>query len=298
MSTRAADVEVFRAVRARPASASPVCRIGRVRPPAERTSADPADAAEARALDALVEQFGPLELTPAAVKRLVLERVAAAVERERSRFRLDVHDLLGARFGALAWMLNGARDLIVADPETAAAQLEIAERTARAGLAEARRTAMGYAFEHDDRSDLAARIERWIVDTRSSYGPMLALKVAGKPYPIAPVAADQLVAIVREAISNAARHGAARQVVVGLHYLAKSLSLHIADDGCGFDPEIATVGLGRSGMRGRARRIGARLTEVSAPGAGTRIEVRAGALRLRHGQAAPAAPATAMARCA
>jgi two-component system CheB/CheR fusion protein len=90
-----------------------------------------------------------------------------------------------------------------------------------------------------------------------------------------PVAADDptglihLYRITQEAISNAIRHGQAKNIYVDLVHAGDRLILSIEDDGVGFDPSSARLGLGMRTMQHRARLIGATLTVERADGGGT-----------------------------
>jgi signal transduction histidine kinase len=84
---------------------------------------------------------------------------------------------------------------------------------------------------------------------------------------------EALVRIVREAVSNTARHGQASTVTVQLSG-GPGVTVRVGDDGIGFDPaERDRDGFGLTSMRERARALGGELSVTSAPGDGTRIEV-------------------------
>ncbi len=84
--------------------------------------------------------------------------------------------------------------------------------------------------------------------------------------------------VVREAVTNAARHGGASTVSISLSGHG-GLGLRIADDGRGFDPTAAVAEGGSSGgfglisMRERVEALGGQLRIFSSPGSGTEIEV-------------------------
>jgi signal transduction histidine kinase len=85
--------------------------------------------------------------------------------------------------------------------------------------------------------------------------------------------------VVQESITNALRHAGARRIAVRIVRAPTAISLSIADDGRGFDPgtldEAAANGhLGVLGMRERVRARGGRFQVISAPGAGTTVEVQ------------------------
>jgi signal transduction histidine kinase len=65
---------------------------------------------------------------------------------------------------------------------------------------------------------------------------------------------EELVRIAREAMSNAAQHGHAREILVSLQARREKLVLRVDDDGCGIGVSaIPQRGLGLGWMRGRPR---------------------------------------------
>ena len=91
---------------------------------------------------------------------------------------------------------------------------------------------------------------------------------------VTPDEREALIRIVREAITNAGRHGGATSVSVELTNGHGTL-LRIADDGSGFDPRHTRVGgFGLVSMRERAEALGGRFTLCSEDAGGTKIEVR------------------------
>lgn len=86
-------------------------------------------------------------------------------------------------------------------------------------------------------------------------------------------AADHLLATLREALSNVARHAAAGAVDIDLRIVADRVQLTVRDDGRGLDPELAAGGVGRglSNMAARAERHHGSLRIDSAPGQGTTL---------------------------
>jgi signal transduction histidine kinase len=86
-----------------------------------------------------------------------------------------------------------------------------------------------------------------------------------------------LFLIGREAIANAVTHAGATRIDLRLIYSEKELLLAIQDDGRGFDAAAAADRNGHWGlrnMRERAEHVGAEFTLATAPGEGTRIEVK------------------------
>jgi signal transduction histidine kinase len=55
--------------------------------------------------------------------------------------------------------------------------------------------------------------------------------------------------------------------------VGSQVSVHVEDDGVGFDPASASVS-GLEGLRGRVEQVGGEVDVASLPGAGTRVTVR------------------------
>jgi signal transduction histidine kinase len=85
---------------------------------------------------------------------------------------------------------------------------------------------------------------------------------------------ESIVRIVREAVTNAVRHGGARHIEIRFGTSDVPI-LRISDDGAGFDV-VKAAETGRFGllsMQERAEKIGGSLQVHSAPGQGTTVEV-------------------------
>jgi signal transduction histidine kinase len=83
---------------------------------------------------------------------------------------------------------------------------------------------------------------------------------------------ETLLRIVREAVTNAARHGQASHISIRLSN-GRGLHLDVKDDGKGFDPVLGGPGFGLHSMRERATALGGEFRLASSPGHGTEIQV-------------------------
>ncbi len=86
--------------------------------------------------------------------------------------------------------------------------------------------------------------------------------------------------MMREALTNAVRHSGSEHVRVKLEIRGPELVGAVEDDGGGFDPAVAgwagpSRGVGLRSMRERVEILGGSLRVDSAPGAGTKVELRA-----------------------
>ena len=96
------------------------------------------------------------------------------------------------------------------------------------------------------------------------------------PGPVPRAVGSCIYRVARESLQNIAQHAKARNVSVALKTEKEAVVLTIIDDGVGFEPEAVKGrgGLGLIGMEERARLVKGRLTTVSQPGKGVRLELR------------------------
>jgi signal transduction histidine kinase len=88
-------------------------------------------------------------------------------------------------------------------------------------------------------------------------------------------ASVHLYRIAQEAISNAVRHGHARQIRVRLESAGETILMQIVDDGAGIDPPApSTNGMGLKIMKYRARMIGAEIQVTRREEGGTTVTCR------------------------
>jgi signal transduction histidine kinase len=83
--------------------------------------------------------------------------------------------------------------------------------------------------------------------------------------------AGDIVQLVREALSNVGRHGAAATCRVTLRRDDAILLLEIDDDGLGFDVDLTTWGMGLQNLKERVGSLGGTFEVRSKPGEGTTV---------------------------
>jgi signal transduction histidine kinase len=87
---------------------------------------------------------------------------------------------------------------------------------------------------------------------------------------VPPELADELAAVLREALSNVARHAHASSVAVALDVSSSQLCLSVTDDGVGLGTTTRRSGL--ANLTERATRRGGTLTVTSGPDEGTQLQ--------------------------
>jgi signal transduction histidine kinase len=206
------------------------------------------------------------------VDRSLFEARRQAVLEERNRIARDIHDTLAQGFGAILMQLQAAqRAGAAALPPSAARSLETAVDLARTHLIEARRSVSALRPHSTEREDVATALRRMVDLAQRTADVPVELVVDELPEFDAGVERE-LSGIAQEALTNAVRHSRAHRIVVhagGVRGVGFRLS--VADDGRGIANDRLTAGFGMTSMRERAERIGASLTFVTAPRAGTEV---------------------------
>jgi signal transduction histidine kinase len=195
---------------------------------------------------------------------------------ERARLGRDLHDGVIQSLYASGMNLASARALLEQDPRAANELLEQTRRELNVTIREVRSfitrlepiTTGGQSFSEAVRN-LAdfmqaiqpARCELAIDDRLAG-----SLSIDDR---------TQLLYIVREALSNALRHGAATAITIRLQSQAQVAELTVQDNGCGFDSTApAGGGRGLANLAQRAIELSGSLDIRSQPGHGTTLTLR------------------------
>jgi signal transduction histidine kinase len=122
---------------------------------------------------------------------------------------------------------------------------------------------------------LATAVELQIAQLKKLEWPEVVYEVKGEYQFLDEQKEIFILRILQEAVNNIIRHSEARKVTIQLNYTPTNLSLHIADNGKGFDPRVGGNGSssGISNMNKRAKMIGAEFNINSTPGVGTAVSL-------------------------
>ena len=212
---------------------------------------------------------------------IILSAVVVVLQRRRSkrqqealreRIARDLHDEIGASLSHLAMQGDLARQQLDR-AELTSERLQNLSDSARETLDQMRDIVWLLSPKAGgDWHELSLRLEA--ITRRLLEGTGHEVKVEGNP-PAGKPAIEQardLVAFLKESLTNARRHGRPPMIKVSLEW-GSSLWLRIEDDGKGFDGKAArsSSGIGLRHLRERCGAMGADLTIDSSPGKGTRI---------------------------
>lgn len=178
---------------------------------------------------------------------LALDRAQAISDRQelilvsdRDRIARDLHDLVIQRLFATGLQLQGARRIAASDEvadriDSAVADLDVTIRDIRSTIFE-----LQHGHERSLRADVRGLVKEYVPVL--GFTPMV--RTSGPldsavPGPVA----EQLVAVLREALSNVARHAEADAAVVEVEVRPEVVLLRVADNGRGLPPERHESGL-------------------------------------------------------
>lgn len=209
------------------------------------------------------------------VSRIIRERLLERT-RERERIARELHDTMIQGIQGLIMRFQAVADHLAHDRDAQAILIPALDR-AEEMLIEGRDRVKG--LRRPEERDLQAEIAR--LPGRYPFDPATRVSISrkGVPRPVAAEIADDVIAIVGEALCNAALHAQAEEVEVVINYKRLSLGVFVRDDGVGISPDVQLKGgrpghFGLTGMRERARRIKAKLSIESGQGFGTLVEFR------------------------
>lgn len=199
-----------------------------------------------------------------AQRAALLKAWLKAQEEERGRIARELHDEVGQALTGLILGLEGVRG------ERAEALKELA----RATLAEVRRLALDLRPSVLDHLGLEAALRRYVREFSERTGVEMDFSFH-LARPLSWEVETVVYWVVQEALTNVARHSGSPRASVGVVEASGEVRVFVEDEGRGFDPKAVGPGhQGLWGMRERVELLGGRLLVESAPGEGTRLQVR------------------------
>jgi signal transduction histidine kinase len=216
----------------------------------------------------LVESFAGQAAISLRLGAAAADREQVAVLGDRDRIARDLHDLVIQRLFATGMSLEGA---LRGMPPEAADRVRQAVDDLDATIKEIRTSIFALqnpapAAGEGVRSAVLAAARA--ASTSLGFDPSVAFE--GPVDTVVPAAVgEQMLAVLREALSNAARHAAATAVSVTITADVSSVSLVVTDDGKGMPTNGRRSGL--ANLERRAADLGGTFTAAPRPGGGTAV---------------------------
>ncbi|HOS39297.1 MAG TPA: response regulator [Spirochaetota bacterium] len=201
------------------------------------------------------------------------KRVLGEIEKERARIGQDLHDGLGQHLAGIAFKSEIVKlKLAERAPDAAGDIAEIGELVQQA-IDQARGLARGLCPVDMDGGGLRAALADLCANTERLF-PVACLLTWDEGIDVAgDLEATHLFYIVKEAVNNAFRHGAAKNIVITARRENDSVTVRVSDDGSGIPDEATGRGMGLSIMHYRAWVIGGSLSVQRNTSGGTDVAV-------------------------
>jgi signal transduction histidine kinase len=204
------------------------------------------------------------------------ERAERELANERRRVAAELHDTLEQTLTAASLQIHAASRTLSAQPETAARQLMLANQLVSRGRKEVRDAVWDLRLDERAVILLGPMLQRLCEELRGGE-VRTAFLLRGEDAPCPSHIAVQVIRLVREAITNALKHGKPERVNVTLEASPGRWILTVKDDGKGFEPGAVpgpdTGHFGLVGMEERVQRLGGSLEMLSKPGQGCEVRV-------------------------
>jgi signal transduction histidine kinase len=182
---------------------------------------------------------------------------------DRDRIARDLHDHVIQRLFAAGLALQGAIPRI--RPADAAQRVEKCVDDLQEVISEIRTAIFDLHSGSAGSTRLRQRLDAALAQFASA-DVRISARYHGPLSVIEPAIADHTEAVVREAVSNAVRHGSATEIALTVR-VDDDLTVEITDNGRGFDGPITESGL--ANLRLRAQEYGGDLALTEPPGGGT-----------------------------
>jgi signal transduction histidine kinase len=194
----------------------------------------------------------------------------AALLEDRERIARDLHDSIIQDLFAVGLAIQSSIAQVERDPETVRRSLDHAVEQLDGTIGSLRRYIFDLRPPVWARPSLSQRLAEMVGSLTGPYEVRVDLDVACPPNLVPDDVAEELLATVKEALSNALRHAAARSIEIRVGCGQSQAVVSVSDDGTGFEPaNSGDGGMGLTNMAGRVAAIGGSFRIESSPGNGT-----------------------------
>ena len=194
-------------------------------------------------------------------------------ETERRRIGQDLHDGLGQHLTGVAFMGKVLEDRLAESSAPEAAEAAKIVKLVNESIKMTRELARGLLPVVSEAHGLMSALEHWARRGERVVSCECAVSNAATPVFVQDEAlAEHLYRLAQEAVTNAIKHGRAKNIAIGLAVVKGGGVLTVRDDGCGFEVgSEGQSGLGLRIMNYRAKMIGGSLSVESSSNGGTMV---------------------------
>ena len=199
-----------------------------------------------------------------------IESFIEGQEKERQRLSRELHDGIGQIFVAARFQLESMGQY---ENIQNLAPYVASQKLVNQGITELRKISKGLAPSELSEFGLSSALRSLCTQMEESSGIRIQQTIADVDLKLSELDATHLYRIMQEALTNAAKHSNANEIIVEFVFENNVISMRIQDNGCGFGPEEPMRGNGLANIRERAALLDAKLNINSQQNCGTRIEL-------------------------
>lgn len=210
------------------------------------------------------------KLAAAEKERLRLEQQILDIsDRERRRIGQDLHDGLGQHLAGIELMTEALEQKLATKHKAEAARVGEISKHVREAIRQTRALARGLSPVELDRHGLMSALQELATNASNMFRVNCRFDCLGHVHVADNVAATHLFRIAQEAVSNAVKHGRARDIQIALSERPEAVALTITNDGAEFPREQQRGnGLGLRIMQYRSAVIGGTVQFARGPNGG------------------------------
>ncbi|GKX29780.1 histidine kinase [Vallitalea longa] len=185
------------------------------------------------------------------------------VVEERNKIARDLHDTLGHDMTGLIMQLEMVSTMMDEDIDSAKNLMEDSKTNARSSLKKVREIVETFKDESEKSNDVDD-IRELVDEFSRKTGISINFKVVGDKVIFGPDVTITLYRVIQEAMTNAVRHGRAKEISIVIMYDVDRIGFSIVDNGAGCDKVVEGYGL--RGMKERVDLLGGELWYESKDG--------------------------------
>ena len=201
----------------------------------------------------------------------------AATQEERRRIGRELHDRLLQVLASLTLRLEACHRHLIGNPKELTQELQSLEEAARSSMEDIRRFLAGKDIQALVPGALIEKLREEMRFLRDGLGLKVVFETDPEDLTLSPDVEQEIYFLVREALTNIARHSQASRAEILLKELETEIQGSVKDDGVGFDLNRARDDseFGLITIEERIKKLGGRLSIEASPGKGTKILFRA-----------------------
>lgn len=201
----------------------------------------------------------------------LLDKVREAHVDERRHLARELHDRVGQELSVAHRQLELFEIFRATEPIKSANHVTTAQTFIREAVDNLRGVTTELRM-----AESVATLEKALLgylENTSVEGVTVRLRISGDATWIPQAVQNESFLILREAISNALTHGNPQRILIGVDLAPHELRAWVEDDGCGFDVDQPSGGVGLSSMQERVAMLGGIVLVSARPIRGTRVEL-------------------------